>query len=279
MVHFEETYHQSIRISQSLVEDVRFNRSINLTPVKTCAGHICRVLDSNSNILNLLNSVQDKNPYMYSHPVNVAFISFAIGKWMNLNNSDLINLVLTGLLHDIGKAKIKDSLLNRPGKLTEGEMATVRSHPYLGYKILEGLGELEQEVLFGVLSHHERMDGTGYPGKLKDKEISLYGRIIAIADTYDAITATKCYHPKSSPFKAIEEIQECSFGCLDPMICQIFIHNIQNFYYGNTVRLNNEQVGEIIYVNPEERTRPLIRCENEFLNLTKERDIEIVEIL
>lgn len=279
MVYFEETYNQSIKLSQSLFEDVRFGRTINLNPIKTCAGHICRCLDRNTNILNLLNSVQDKNPYLFSHPVNVAFISFVIGKWMNFCNSDLIDLVLAGFLHDIGKAKIRDSLLNKPEKLTELEMKSVWSHPIVAYKILESLYDLDNNVLLGVLSHHERMDGNGYPMHLKGDEINIFGKIIAIADTYDAITATKSYHAKSSPFKAVEEILECSFGYLDPKICQIFINNILNYYCGNKVRLNNELIGEIVYVNPEERTKPLIRCNNEFLNLSKERDVEIVEII
>lgn len=279
MLSFEETYNQSIKISHNLIEDIRFSRTIDLDPIKTCSGQICRYLNSNTNILALLNSVQDKNPYMYSHLVNVAFISFAIGKWMKLYNSDLINLVCAGFLHDIGKAKIRDSLLNIPGKLTEKEMETVRSHPVLGYKILEGLKDLEPEVLSGVLSHHERQDGTGYPMGLKGDEISLFARIIAIADTYDAITATKSYHTKDSPFKAVEEIQESSFGSLDPHICQIFTNHISNYYYGSVVRLSNEHVGEIIYVNPAEITKPLIRCENEFINLSKERNVDIVEII
>lgn len=279
MVYFEETYKQAIKISQGLFEDVRFGRTINLNPIQTCAGHICRCLDRNMNILNLLNSVQDKNPYTYSHPVNVAFISFVIGKWMNFCNSDLVDLVMAGFLHDIGKAKIRDSLLNKPDKLTEIEMKSVWSHPTVAYKILEGFDELSKNVLLGVLTHHERMDGKGYPMQQKGEEINIFGRIIAIADTYDAITATKSYHAKSSPFKAVEEILECSFGYLDPAICQIFINNIINYYCGNTVRLNNELVGEIIYVNPEERTKPLIRCNNEFLNLSIQRNLEIVEIV
>jgi HD-GYP domain-containing protein (c-di-GMP phosphodiesterase class II) len=279
MISFEETYNQAIKTSHNLVEDIRFSRNVNLEPIKACSGHICRYLNSNTNILSLLNSVQDKNPYMFSHPVNVAFISFVIGKWMNLHNSDLINLVLAGFLHDIGKAKIRDSLLNKKEKLTEKEMETLRSHPILGYRILEGIDDLDPEVRLGVLSHHERHDGTGYPMGLKGKDISLFGRIIAIADIYDAITATKSYRIKSSPFKAVEEIQTSSFGSLDPEISQTFLKNILNYYYGSIVRLNNELVGEIIYVNPEERTKPLIRCENEFHNLSIERDLEIVEIL
>ncbi len=279
MISFDETYNQAIRLSHIMFEDARFSRAINLEPFRECAGHICRFLDTRTNILILLNSVQDKNPYLFSHPVNVAIISAVIGKWMGLNNSDLTKLVLAGFLHDIGKAKIKDSILNKAGKLTDMEMQKVKTHPGIGYKILDGLKDVEPEVLLGVLSHHERQDGSGYPLGLQGDEIFLFGRIIAIADTYDAITATKAYHAKRSPFKAVEEIQAGSFGSLDPEISQCFLNNILNYYYGINVRLSNELVGVIIYVNPEEKTRPIIRCNNEYYNLSKDRDLEIVEIV
>lgn len=279
MISFEDTYKQGIQLSHIMFDDARFGRTVNLNPIKECVGHICRFLDSHVNMLTLLNSVQDKNPYLYSHPVNVAIVASVIGKWMGLNNSDLANLVLAGFLHDIGKSKIRDSILNKAGRLTDQEMEIMKSHPGIGYKILDSLKELEPEVLLGVLSHHERQDGSGYPMRQSGDEIFLFGRIIAIADTYDAITATKAYHAKRSPFKAVEEIQAGSFGYLDPEICQCFLNNILNYYYGVNVRLSNELVGVIIYVNPEERTRPLIRCNNEYHNLTKERDLEIIEIV
>lgn len=279
MMSFDDIYNQGIKLSHIMFEDARFGRAFHLEPIRECVGHICRFLDTHANMLTLLNSVQDKNPYLYSHPVNVAIVSSVIGKWMGLNNSDLTNLVLAAFLHDIGKAKIRDSILNKADKLTSSEMEIVKSHPSLGYKILDSMKAVEPEVMLGVLSHHEREDGSGYPMGLKGDEIFLFGRIIAIADTYDAITATKSYHEKQSPFKAVEEIQAGSFGFLDPEICQCFLNNILNYYYGVNVRLSNEHVGEIIYVNPEERTRPLIRCNDEYHNLTKERDLEIIEII
>jgi putative nucleotidyltransferase with HDIG domain len=275
----EETYNQAIRISRNIVEDIRFGRNLYLDPVRICSIQICKYLNDHTNILTLLNSVQDKNPYMYSHPVNVAFISLVIGKWLNLDYLNLVNLVRAGLLHDIGKAKIKDSLLNKADKLTLEEMEKMKSHPVIGYKILDNVNTFEPEVLQGVLFHHERMDGTGYPIGLKGEKINLFSRIIAIADTFDAITATKAYRKKNLPLKAVEEIQANSFKYLDPYICQIFVNNIIEYYNGSPIRLSNEQVGNIVYINPIEITKPLVRCENEYHDLSVERDIEVVEFL
>jgi HD-GYP domain-containing protein (c-di-GMP phosphodiesterase class II) len=279
MNNFEETYNQSIKTIRNLVEDVRFSRNLNLDAVKICAENICQYLHTDHNILSILNIVKDKNPYMYSHPVNVAFVSFVIGKWMNLKKYELLQLVCAGIMHDIGKAKIRDKILNKPGQLTEQEMEIMRTHPRLGFTLLSDLNVFDAEVLLGVLSHHERQDGSGYPNHLKGEQISLFGRIIAIADIYDAMTSTKPYHMKQSPFKGVEEIEASSFGSLDPQICQVFLKNIINFYPGSIVRLNNEQVGEIIYINPVERTRPIIHCGEKYINMIQEREIEIVEML
>jgi HD-GYP domain-containing protein (c-di-GMP phosphodiesterase class II) len=279
MFSLEETYYQVIRILRNIVEDIRFGRKLYLTPVEMYSSQICKYINDDKNILTFLNSVQDKNPYMYSHPVNVALISFVIGKWLNLDYLKLENLVRTGLLHDIGKAKIKDSLLNKADILTLEEMEKLKAHPVIGYKILDSVNIFDSEILQGVLFHHERMDGTGYPLGLKGEKINLFSRIIAIADTFDAITANKSYRKKNSPLKAVEEIQTNSFNRLDPYICQIFVNNIITYYNGRAIRLSNEQVGIIVNINPIEITKPIVSCENINHDLSVERDIEVVEIL
>ncbi|HEX3028903.1 MAG TPA: HD-GYP domain-containing protein, partial [Clostridia bacterium] len=279
MFSLEETYNQAIRILRNIVEDIRFGRKLYLNPVEMCSIQICKSLNDDASILTFLNSVQDKNPYMYSHPVNVAFLSFVIGKWLNLDNLNLVNLVCAGLLHDIGKAKIKDSLLNKATPLSLEEMGKMKTHPVIGYKMLKDVNAFDSEVLQGVLFHHERMDGTGYPLGLKGEKINLFSKILAIADTFDAITATKAYRQKNSPLKAVAEIQANSFNLLDPYICQIFVNNMIDYYNGSAIRLSNEQVGNIVYINPIEITKPLVHCENEIHDLSVERDLEVVEHL
>lgn len=276
---FEELYQLAIRTSHNLVEDVRFSRELHLDSTLSCVDKICKYFNTYSNIFTLLNSVQNKYPYLYSHPVNVAFLSYEIGKWIRLSPTQLHDLVCAAFLHDIGKAKIRDSLLNKSEKLNANEMEIMRTHSIIGYRLLESMGELNTQILFGILHHHERQDGSGYPIGLKGNRISLIGRVIAIADIFDAVTSTKAYQSKSSPFKAVEEISASSFQSLDPYICQVFINKSINYYYRSAVKLSNDLVGEIIYINQEEKTKPIIRCENEYHNLTKERNLIIVEVL
>lgn len=279
MSDFAKIYELSINATRNLFEDIRFSRNLNFDYLRSVSDQICSCLNTEGNILNLLHSTEDQNPYVYSHPAKVAFVSYVIGKWMNMKEGELSKLVFTGLVHDIGKAKIRDSVLNKPDKLTEQETLAVRNHPTVGYRLLTTLGLMEPDILSGILSHHERMDGSGYPRKLKGDQINRFGKIIAIADIYDAMTSKRPYSDKNTPFKAMDEIEALSFGLLDPEISQVFLHKIMNFYYGSTVRLNNDRIGEIIYVNQEERTKPLIHCENEYIDLTQDRNIEIVEIL
>lgn len=278
MLSLEETYNQSIRIVRNIMEDIRFGRKLYLNPVNTCAVQICTFLNDDTNILTFLNSVKDKNSYLYSHPVNVAFLSLVLGKWLKLDYLKLENLVRIGLLHDIGKAKIKDSLLNKSETLTLEDMEKLKSHPVISYKIIDSAKIFDQEVLQGVVFHHERMDGTGYPLGLKKEKINLVTRIIAIADTFDAITATKTYRKKKSPLQAIEEIEANSFNQLDPYICKIFINKLIDFYSGREVLLSNELVGNIVSINPIKISKPIVSCENVYIDLSIEKEVEVVEI-
>ena len=241
MICLEETYNQAIRISRNMVEDIRFGRQLYFQPVEKYTAQICKYLDGNDNILSFLYSVQDKNPYLHSHPVNVAYLSFVIGKWLGMDLIRLEKLVLAGLLHDIGKAKMKDSLLNKAETLTIEEMETLKAHPVISYKILKNYDAFDAEVLQAVLLHHERMDGSGYPLGIKGNQINLFSRIIAIADTFDAITSDRAYSKKLSPLQALEEIRANSHKHLDPEISHMFIQKYIDFYSGLELRENDEQ--------------------------------------
>ena len=279
MFSLEETYNQALKIYHNMVEDIRFGRQLYLDPIDMCSVQICKYLNEEANILSFLNSVRNKNNYLYSHPVNVAFLSFVIGKWLDLDYAKLENLVRASILHDIGKAKIRDSLLNKAELLSIEEVERLKAHPVIAYRILEGVNRFDSEVLLGVLFHHERMDGSGYPLGLKGEKINLLSRIIAIADTFDAITATNPYYKSKSPLQAIEEIQANNPSNLDQNICQTFVNNFIEYYNGREIHLSNEKVGIIANINPNDISRPLVRCEDVCYDLSVEKEIEIVEIL
>jgi len=277
MFNIEDMYNQSIGMMRNIFEDIRFGRQLYLNSVASIADEICKTKADEVEILTLINNTKDANSYMYAHPVSVALISYVIGKWLNFDESRLKNLVCASFLHDIGKAKIKDSILNKKEALTLDEFEKLKAHPVIGYRLISSVNLFNIQVLQGVLFHHERTDGSGYPLGLKGEKINIYSRIIAIADTFDAITSGKGYHKKDSPLKALEEIKANSHR-LDENICRIFIHKLINYYNGRSIRLNNEQFGNIIKINPEAITKPLICCENGYYDLLVEKELEIVEI-
>lgn len=258
MFSIEESYNQAIRIVRNIVEDIRFSRQLYFEPVKAWSCQICQSITDDFELLAIIHNFKDKNPYMYSHPVNVALISYVIGKWMNMDGTKLENLLCAGLLHDIGKARIKDSILDKEADLTPDEIEKIMAHPVVGYKIISSVNLFNIQVLQGILFHHERMDGSGYPLGLKGEKINIYSRIIAVADSYDAITTNKVYRKKDSPLKALEEIQENSTQQLDVAICKIFIHNLINFFNGRAILLNNKQIGSIVRINPAAIAKPMV---------------------
>lgn len=278
LLNLEVTYNQTIRVSQTIVEDIRFGRRINLDSVENCAVEICRYKKDDTKILAYLNSIKDKTPYLYAHPVNVAFISFVIGLWMHLDDSKLQNLTLSGLLHDIGKAKIKDSLLNKSEPLTLEEIRILKEHSVIGYKIINSVKKFDTDVLCGVLYHHERMDGTGYPLGIRGEDINQISKIIAIADIFDALTSEKPYRKKYSPLVALEVITE-SILHYDKEICGIFINNMLKFYCSRDVQLNNKRIGKIASVNLGKISKPIVCCEEDYFDLSDKNGVEIVGFL
>ena len=155
----------------------------------------------------------------------MAELSNKVGKMIGMKGYEIENLKLLSLLHDIGKTGIPDSILLKPGKLDQKEMSIMKRHCEIGFRIASTLHEL-LPIADGILSHHERWDGTGYPRGLKAKEIPLLSRIVSVLDTYDAMTNNRPYRKALSVQEAIDEIRRCSGTQFDPYIVDIFINKV-----------------------------------------------------
>lgn len=261
MFNLEESYNKAMQIMRNTIEDIRAGRQLYMEPVKVWSSQVCKNVTDDFELLAQIHTLKDKNTYMYSHPVDVALISYIIGKWINLDQSKLENLVCAGLLHDIGKSKLKDDILNKDKALAADEIEKLKTHPVVGYKLISSANAFNIQVLQGVLFHHERMDGSGYPL------------------AYDTIISGKVCKKKDSPLKALEIIQENSMLQLDMAICKIFIDNLIKFFNGRAIRLNNEQIGSIVKINPAAIAKPMVCCENEYYDLSVEKELEIAELL
>jgi diguanylate cyclase (GGDEF)-like protein/putative nucleotidyltransferase with HDIG domain len=179
-----------------------------------------------SNMINaIMNTLQEKNPREEMHSKRVSEICGEIGRAMNLSDIDLKKLKVAGLLHDIGKIAIGEGILNKPGKLTQLEWNEIERHPAIGYRILSTSHEMLELAEF-ILAHHEKWDGTGYPRGLKGETIPKIARIIAIADSYDAMTSERAYRSALSEDIVLEEIRKNAAIQFDPKIAKVFVERV-----------------------------------------------------
>lgn len=173
-------------------------------------------------IKSISSALDAKDPYTHGHSQRVTLYSLILAQELNLPASDMESIEIASLLHDIGKIGIPESILCKPGKLTDEEFDIMKMHPERGAQIILKISKMEV-VSDWVKSHHEKWNGFGYPAKLKGEEIPLVSRIIALADTYDAMTSTRSYRVALSHEIAIEEIQKCAGSQFDPELAQKFV--------------------------------------------------------
>ncbi|NIM20536.1 MAG: FHA domain-containing protein [Candidatus Latescibacteria bacterium] len=170
----------------------------------------------------LIRALQARDPYTSGHSTRVSRYCLLISEKLGISTKDKHSLYLAAMLHDIGKIGIPDALLQRRGKLSKDEMDIIREHPALGASMIRMLGEMHPIVPL-ILHHHEAYDGTGYPDGIKGDEIPIISRIIAIADTYDAMTSDRPYRERRKKSEAIKELKRCSGTKLDPKIVDVFL--------------------------------------------------------
>lgn len=210
---------------------------------------------------DMLHNSRTLNDSVYAHCLNVALISRMIGKWLKLSAENLQTLTLAGLLHDIGKTKIPDEVLNKQGRLTEEEFQLMCSHAQLSYEILEPL-PLDTHIKKAALMHHERCDGSGYPNHLKTDVIDDYALVIAIADVYDAMTAARAYRAPLCPFQVIAEFEKDGLQKYKPKFILTFLQRIASTYQNNHVLLSDGRAANIILLNQNHLSRPLVQLDS-----------------
>lgn len=184
----------------------------------------------NEETLKLLYLLKQNHPHTYLHSINVANYSVSLGERLNLNKSDLEKLKLIGLLHDIGKLNIPNSILKKPGKLTDEEFEIMKSHPVYSVELLKRAGFTNEEVLRSIKAHHERIDGTGYPRSLKGNQIPLFAKIVSIADSFEAMTSNRCYRKGKDLDYARNELINGAGKQFDKEIVNVFIDLIDSTF-------------------------------------------------
>lgn len=233
-------------------------------------------------ILDMLQCMRGYDDVTYVHSVNVALLSNMIGRivYPDISDEELKVLTLAGLLHDIGKMMVPDNIIQKKGRLTLPEYNLVKTHVLFGNNILKGIDNLDPRIAEVAMRHHERCDGTGYPGGYKREQIEPFARIVAIADTYDAMTSDRAYRAAICPFDVIEMFEREGIVKYDVEFLLPFLEKAVQAYMNTNVRLSTNQIGKIIMINKNEFSKPVVQVGDEFYDLSKEtNDIVIDKVL
>ncbi|WP_040949055.1 HD-GYP domain-containing protein [Gorillibacterium massiliense] len=216
-------------------------------------------LQAKPNSMINLTHIFSKDSYLYHHSVNVAITCITMGMSIGLNQPQLIDLGLGAILHDIGKVSVPSSILNKPGPLNAEEWEVMMEHPRTGFDILRKNDEISLLGAHIALQHHEKEDGSGYPRKMTGEDIHLYGKIAAIADVYEALTASRPYKPPLPPHEAIEYIMGNGGHHFNYEMVKVFCRRMSPYPIGSTVHLSTGETGIVTEVNPEHPLRPILR--------------------
>ncbi len=279
LVSFSAVYKECVVNLKSTLNNIVSGKKIEEKELKSISEKLYEEIENDSYTIRYIQMIKDKDEYTYNHSIGVALYAILIGKWLGLNENQLLDLSTSGILHDVGKLKIPDYILNKKGPLTQTEYNNIKEHPRIGYEISKNIPGIDDEISNAILMHHERRDGSGYPLGMLEDEISLYSKIIAVSDVYDAITSDRAYKKRKTPFEAIEEFKDIEYDKLDLKILVTFINNILTYYIGSKVKLNNGNIGEIVYIPPRNMTKPVVKVASDYFDLGKDNNIEILELV
>lgn len=257
---------------------VKSQKDIETDKLLNEAKEILSQFDSNIELFDMLHCMRQYDDTTYVHSLNVALISNIIGKWLNFSKEDLEVITLCGLLHDVGKLMIPSRIITKPAKLTEEEFTTIKTHTIRGYNLLKSK-QIDPRIKHTALMHHERCDGSGYPYGFYSEQIDSFAKLVAIADVYDAMTCARVYRGPLCPFDVVTIFETEGYSKYDPKYIMTFLEGIVQTYIHNTVKLNNNMTGEIIFINKLELSRPVIKAGDEFIDLSKKRDLQITSLV
>ena len=246
------------RVLQSMFSDVRLGRPIKLDNANRLVQQMHASIQRNPHALISLARIKSADNYTYLHSMAVCTLMMALAQRMQMNEDEVRLAGLAGLLHDVGKCRIPLRILNKPGALTPEEWRIMQDHSLLGAQLLRPL-DVPEPVLNACLQHHEKMDGTGYPGRLKAEQIHELSRMTAICDIYDAVTSDRPYKKGWPPAQALHRMAQWCGSHLDKAIFEQFVQTVGIYPIGSLVRLSTEQLAVVIDAASQNLLSPLVR--------------------
>ena len=274
------TYDDAKSTVNHLMENIRFGRSVNVIESSAAVDHIVDSVIRNQDALRWLTKIKHQDEYTAEHSLNVCILSATFARFLGHDESEIRRIAMSGLLHDVGKSRVPLDVLNKQGRLTADEINIMKEHTTFGKDLLLSIGQADRIAVDVAHTHHERLDGKGYPRGLRASQIPYYAKIVALADCYDAITSSRCYDGARASMEALDIIYKCRGVQFDQELAIAFIKCIGIFPPGAIVELNTGEVGIVISANTDSKLRPkvlLVRSKDKKTITEKSIDLSSIE--
>lgn len=245
-------------IQKQLLNSVAKGLPTDISVPEEFSRNLVGSIDRNPNALLCLTKIREKDDYLLEHSLNVAILLANFAQYIGLEEEIVQELALSGFLHDIGKIKIPDKILHKPGRLSDQEMNIMRDHVVYGIEALEEM-QIPERMIKTVSEHHERLDGYGYPEGKRNDEVSFFGRMISIVDVYDALTADRVYKAGMPSQKALQILLKDTPDKYDRDLVQKFIKCIGIYPVGSLIKLSDETIAMVVKHNEESPLKPVVK--------------------
>lgn len=252
-------YQEARELQGKFIRHLKAGEPIDITPLAAVAEEMVDTMFTHGDAMLCLARIRAKDAYLMEHSMNVAILLANFGRYLGLERSVLKELTLGGLLHDVGKIMTPDEVLNKPGKLTDEEFGVMRQHVVHSYDILSNTAGITPTMLEVAANHHERLDGTGYPQRLKGDQLSLYTRMSGIVDVYDAVTADRVYKQGMQPTQAFRILLKGINQHFDAELVTKFIKCMGVYPVGTLVQLSNQRLAVVMQRNEQQPLKPLVK--------------------
>ena len=257
-VRAKKILQESKKAVTTMLNDVRMGKAVNPGTATALVEEIASSVSRNESALISLVRLKTKDDYTYMHSVAVCALMIALAKELNLNDTETKQAGMAGLLHDVGKAGIPLEVLNKPGALTDDEFTLVKLHPERGHAMLMQANILDEVVLDVCLHHHEKVNGSGYPHKLKADNISLFAKMGAVCDVYDAVTSNRPYKAGWEPGVSLHRMAQWE-GHFDDVVFKAFVRSIGIYPIGSMVKLKSGRLAVVVDQNEKSLLTPLVK--------------------
>lgn len=272
-------HEKAIEDTKGVFDKIRVEGELDLARLRKNVEETLPDMVRNNDVLMRLNQLKQSDDYTFQHSIRVSILATMIGKWLGYSQDELLELGEAGMLFDIGKLNIPEFVLKKPSNVNLDEYELIKKHAQFGYSILLKTKGVTSNIKYAALHHHERLDGSGYPLRLRENQIHDFAKIIMVCDVFDALITDRPYKKAISPLMAADYLSWSSGKLFDSEVCYVFIKRLSEYFVGKTVKLSNGEEGKIIFVDTNFPTRPVVQVGDKFIDLIKDRSINVEVLL